>query len=112
MSRASRAISTISGSGAIGPALVQPLRRLGDVDRVVAHPLEIVGDLERGGEHPEVAGHRLLEGEEVDALLLDLDLHAVDDPVALDHPARLLAVALQQRLDRQARAPPPPRPTW
>ena len=89
------------GLGRDRPALVQPLGRLGDVDRVVAHPLEVVGDLERGGEHPEVAGHRLLEGEEVDALLLDLDLHAVDDPVARDHraaPSRCRARA----------APPPP----
>ncbi len=64
------------------PGLGQPLGRLGDVDRVVADPLEVVGDLERRGQHPEVASHRLLQGQQVDALLLDLDLHAVDDPVA------------------------------
>ena len=48
----------------------QPLGALGDVDGVVAHPLEVVGDLEGRGQHPEVAGHRLLEGEEVDGLPL------------------------------------------
>ncbi len=66
-----------------GPRLGQPLGRLGDVDRVVADPLEVVGDLERGGEHPEVARHRLLQREQVDALLLDLHLHGVDHAVAL-----------------------------
>ena len=84
-----------------GPGLNQPLGRLGDVDRVVAHPLEVVGDLERRGEHPEVARHRLLQRQQVDALLLDLHFHGVDHPVPGDHPARLLAVALQQRLHRQ-----------
>ena len=69
---------------------------------MIAHPLEVVGDLERGGEHAEVARHRLLEREEVDALLLDFHFHAVDDAVAGDDAARLLAVALQQRFDRQA----------
>ena len=84
------------------PALREPLRALGDVDRVVADPLEIVGDLERGGEHPEVPRHRLLQGEEVDALLLDLDLHAVDHPVAHDDPVGLVGIPLEQRLHREA----------
>jgi hypothetical protein len=34
-----------------GAGLVQPLRRLRDIDRVIAHPLEIVGDLQRRREH-------------------------------------------------------------
>ena len=90
------------GLGRDRPRLRQPLGALRDVHRVVADPLEVVGDLERRGEHAEVARHRLLEREEVDALLLDLDLHAVDDPVAGDDAPGLLAVALEQRVDREA----------
>ena len=80
----------------------QPAGRLGDVDRVVAHPLEVVRDLERGGQHPEVPCHRLLEGQQVDAHLLELDLHLVDDPVAGDDTLGLGAVALEERLDGQS----------
>ena len=84
------------------PGLRQPLGRLRDVHRVIADPLQIVRDLERGEEHAEVAGHRLLERQEVGAHLLDLHLHRVDDPVALDHAAGPLGVPLEQRLDRKA----------
>ena len=66
--RASRAISIDLGLRRDRRVPGQPLRRdCGDVDRVVAHALQVVGDLERRGEHPEVARHRLLQREEVDA---------------------------------------------
>ena len=84
-----------------GPGLGQAFRRLRDVDGVIAHPLEVVGDLERRGEHPEVARHRLLEAEELDALLLDLDLERVDRTVAGDDPMGLGGVPLEQGLHRQ-----------
>jgi CheY-like chemotaxis protein len=41
---------------------------LGDVDRVVADALQVVGDLHRHRDQPEVARHRLLQREQVDAL--------------------------------------------
>jgi hypothetical protein len=85
-----------------GAGLDQSLRRLGDVDGMVAHPFQVVGDLERRGEHPQVAGHGLLQRQKIDALLLDFHFHGIDHPVAGDHPAGLLDVALEQRLHRQA----------
>ena len=69
---------------------------------MVAHALQVVGDLERGGEHAEVARHGLLEGEQVDALLLDFHLHVVDGAVVGDDLAGLVGVALQERLHGQA----------
>ena len=84
------------------PGLDQPLGGLGDVHRVVADPLEIVGDLEGGGEHPEVAGHRLLESEEVDGLLLDFHLHVVHHAVALDDRLGFHQITIQQGLHRHA----------
>ncbi len=71
---------------------------------MIADSLEVVGDLEGRGKHPEIARHRLLKSEEVDALLLDLDLHAVDHPVAQDDPTRLFTVALEQSFDRQSQS--------
>ena len=68
---------------------------------MVAHALEIVRDLHRGGEEPQVAGHRLLRGEEPDHGLFDLELEPVQLAVAGDHALGLLAVALEQRLDRR-----------
>ena len=82
--------------------LEEPLRGLRDVDGVIAHPLEIIRDLEGGDDHPEVAGHRLLEREQVDPLFLDLHLHVVDHVVAGDDLVRLAAVTLEQRVHGQA----------
>ena len=101
ISRARRAISTISGSGAIGRLPGELLHRLGDVDGMIADALDVVGDLQRGGEHAEVARHRLLQGEEVDDLLLDLHLERVDLAVSRDHGARLLGGAFEQRFHRE-----------
>jgi len=89
----------LRGDGAL---VGEPHRRLRDVDGVVAHPLEVVGDLQGGGQHAEVARHRLLEGQQVDAHLFKLDLHLVDDPVGADHRLGLLPVPLEQRVHRQA----------
>ena len=75
-------------------------RALGDVDRVVADPLQVVVDLQRRHEEPQVHGDRLLQGEQLDGLLLDDHLHAVDLGVGGDDAGRLLRVDLRQRLDR------------
>ena len=39
---------------------------LGDVDREVAHPLEVGDHPQPGDEHPQVAGDRLLQGEQLE----------------------------------------------
>ena len=53
-------------------------RPLGDVDGQVAHALELAPDLHPRRDEPQVAGHRLPEGEEPHALLVDVDVEEVD----------------------------------
>ena len=59
-------------------------RALGDVDGVVADALEVVVDLQRRDQEPQVHGDRLLERQELDRLVLDHHLHAVDLLVGRD----------------------------
>ena len=70
--------------GIIHGRLAGERRRLPrDVHRQVADPLQIVVDLHRGNDEPQVDRHRLVQGEHLEALLLDLDLALVDFVVAL-----------------------------
>ena len=55
-----------------------------DVDRVIGDAFEIGDDLERGGDEPEVAGHGLLEREQIDTVALDTEVPIVDLVIALD----------------------------
>jgi hypothetical protein len=57
----------------------------GDVHRMIAHALQVGGDLERRRDEPQVARQRLLQRQELDAALLDVDLHAVDRGVVAEH---------------------------
>ena len=56
-------------------------------------------DLDRGDEEPEVLGHRLLEGQQIEALLFDLDIHPVDDSIAFDDPFGFVGVPLEECFD-------------
>src|SRR5205823_5999736 len=47
----------------------------------------------------QVSGHGLLRGEQVDHRFLDLELEGVDGAIARDHAARVLGVALEQRVE-------------
>ena len=77
-------------------------RRLGDVDGQVADALEIGVDLDRGDDGPQVGGHRLVQREQLEAAVVDLDVQLVERLVAVQHALDELAVAVDQRLDRQA----------
>jgi hypothetical protein len=78
----------------------QAQRALGDVDRVVADALQIVVDLERPDEKAQVDRHRLLQGEQVDRLILDLHLHPVDLFVGRDDLLGFSHVRFDQSFDR------------
>ena len=54
----------------------------------VADPLQVVVDLEHGDDEAQVDGHRLVQGQDLEALLLDLHLGLVDPVVGLDHVLR------------------------
>ena len=59
-------------------------RLLGDVDRQVGDALEVVVELQHPDDVAKIDGHRLVEGEDLEALLLDVDLHLVDAGVGFD----------------------------
>ena len=83
--------------------LVEQVKRpLGDVLGQVADALELAVDLDDGGHEPQVAGHRLVEREDLEALLLDLDLVLVDQHVGGDHLASLGGIALLDGLEGEA----------
>ena len=71
---------------------------LGDVDRQVAHPLELADHPQRGDDHPQVAGHRLLEGQQREGVVLDPLAVGVDGLVGADDLLGHGGVAAQQRL--------------
>ena len=71
-------------------------RLLGDVHRLVPDPLQVGVDLHGRGDEPEVGGHRLLEGEQAQAALVDLDLQIVDVLVRGDDALRRIDAALDE----------------
>ena len=72
-----------------------------DVHRQVADPLQIVIDLHRRHDEPQIDGHRLVQGEDFQAFLLDFHLALVDVVVALLDAVGQIGVAVQQRPDRR-----------
>ena len=73
-----------------------PLSRLGDVDGQIAHAFEIGVDLDRRDDRPQVDGHRLVQGEQLEAAVVDFDVQAVDRVVADEHAFDQLQVALDE----------------
>ena len=70
---------------------------LADVLGHVAGALEVGGDLQRRGDQAQVARRRLVQGQQAQAQVVDLHVHAIDGLVALDDQPRELVVALDQR---------------
>ena len=68
----------------------------------VADALQLAVDLDDRGDEAQVAGHRLVERQDLEALLLDVDLALVDQHVGRDHAPRLRRVALFDRLEGEA----------
>ena len=70
---------------------------LADVHRLVADALEVGDDLHGRRDEAEIAGRRLLEGEQLHALLVHLHVVGVHLLVALDDLAGHRVVPLEQR---------------
>jgi hypothetical protein len=68
-------------------------RLAGDVHRQVADPLQVVVDLQGRHDEPQIGRHRLVEGQDLQTLLLDLHLALVDLQVPADGLVRQLVVA-------------------
>ena len=77
--------------------VVELERALGDVHLLVADALEVGDDLHGGRDEAHVAGRRLVEGQQLHALLVDLDVVGVHPGVAVDDLLGQDAIALQQR---------------
>ena len=73
-------------------------RPLGDVHRQIGDPLQLGVDLEHRRRAPQIDGHRLMQGENLEALLLDLHLADVDLELAGGHLGGDVRAALDQRL--------------
>ena len=104
MSSATAPIRATVGRAASGTAIsghAQP-GDLGDVHREVAHPLQLADHPQRGHHDPEVAGDRLLEGEQGERRLLDPLARPVDLVVGGDDLLGHLGVAVEQRLGGEA----------
>ena len=69
---------------------------LADVHGHVADALQVGGDLEAGGDEAQIARRRLVQGQQAEAELVDLDVHAVDGVVALDGHVGELVVAVDR----------------
>ena len=79
--------------------------RLGDVDHEVAGALDLRGQPDRGDDGPQVAGHRLLQGEHLVAALLDVEGERVELVVALDEGLGAAEVVVEQDLGAARDAP-------
>src|SRR5215510_14906843 len=66
----------------------------------IGHALEIVIHLQDGYHKAQVNGHRLVQSENLKAILLDLDLHLIDFVIAFSHLLRERGIALDHGRDR------------
>ena len=69
---------------------------LGDVDGLVADPLEVGAHLHRRSDETQVGSHRLLQGEHLEAAVVDLDLQTIDRGIAFDDGLREFRASLHQ----------------
>jgi len=70
---------------------------LGNVDRQVADPFQIVVHLHAGDDIAQIGGHRLLQGQNLQAFFLDGIFHHVNGMVLLDHQPRSFQIAFIHR---------------
>ena len=77
--------------------VVDASRRLADVDHQVGRALELAREAKRTHDEAKITRHRLLQGEQPVAALLDADRERVDDVVAVDQRLRSVKVAIEHR---------------
>ena len=106
------------GTGQVGHALkigrdgnqratVQGQGPLGDVLRQVAHALQVGVDQHGGGDAPQIDGHRLVQSQNLETLLLDQVFLSVDFVVSVDHLLGQRRVVLLQRRGSPCGSLPP-----
>ena len=75
-------------------------RLAGDVHRHVADPLQVVVDLQGRNQLPQIDRHRLVQGQRLEAFLLEVDFPAVDIVVHCLNFLGEFGVAVEQGADR------------
>src|SRR5213596_2177064 len=74
-------------------------REFPDVFRVPSDPVQVGRDLERGRDRPKIPSDGRMEGDEVDARVLDLELETVDLLIDREDLSRNFSVEAGQRVD-------------
>ena len=74
-------------------------REFPDVFRVPSDPVQVGRDLERGRDRPKIPSDGRMEGDEVDARVLDLELETVDFLIDREDLSRNFSVEPGQRVD-------------
>ena len=64
--------------------ILQSFRRFRDVHAVIPYALQVGVDLEDREQQAQVARHRLVQGQQLDALFLDPDFLGIDQGVGLE----------------------------
>src|SRR5439155_278975 len=87
-------------------------REFPDVFRVPSDPVQVGRDLERGRDRPKIPSDGRMEGDEVDARVLDLELETVDFLIDREDLSRDLSIEPGQRSSpsQSDRAPRTARP--
>ena len=80
----------------------QPLRHPRHVHRKVADRFQLRDHVERAHDLPQIGSHRLLGGQQPQAGVVDLVVHAVDGVLVAQCQFRTLHVVLRQRAHRAA----------
>ena len=75
------------------------LRRLRDVDRLVADAFQIVIDARNGQHKAEIRGHELLQRQQLHDAVVDLNLQLVDGVLFAEHGESEFIVRFQHRVD-------------
>ena len=77
---------------------------LGDIDGEVADAFEVDGNLRGGDDEAEIAGHGLLQGQQLETAIVDLDLQRVQLAVARHDLLDLFEIRGNERGERGAHA--------
>ena len=99
---ASSPIRGMSISGLTGGCMQVALAGLGDVHRQVADPLQVGVDLHGRDDDAQVGGHRLMQGQQLEAAIVHFHVQVVDRLVAGQHGVERRVVAVHHPAHRFA----------
>jgi hypothetical protein len=78
----------------------QPLGPLRDIYGMIAHSLQVIVYSQDAEKHSQINSHGLIKGHELDATLIEFNLHSIDLFVIGEHFFSQLLISLFEGLDR------------